>query len=153
MKYVFKIDIYTDGDFGFPYVPRGMSCDDGYRYTLEKSYIKEDKAIDDVRAICAYLKEQIHTSRDYVKESWDRCVDEFIKQIDEFDKNEHRTLYSCMYGNYEGTEISFYTEDDYITCGFYATDEEIELFKNHEGVTNEMVKEAVLNLFRNKKEK
>lgn len=150
MKYIFKINICTDGDFSFPYVPRGMTFNGHENYEFDESFDDKNKAIKNILDICAFLKEQMYTSRDYVRESWNKCIDEFTKQLKESDNTEHNKISTYMYGNYDGTEISFYTEDDYIKCEFYATDEEIELIKNnHEGITNEMIKEVVLDLFRN----
>ena len=149
MNYVFKIKIYTDGDFSLPYVPRGMTYNDCYQYKFKKSYRNIDKAIEDVLEICSYLKDNMHTSRDYVKEYWDRCIDDFVEQLNAFDKNKHEKIYSYMSGNYDGTKFSFYSKDDYVKCNFYASDEELKMIKeNRNGVTNAMIKEAVMNLFR-----
>ena len=148
MKYVFEIKIYTDGDFGFPYVPKGMTFDGDYGYELRKEYKDRERAIKDILTICGFLKEQINTRRNYVKEYWSECVTNFVKRLEE-SNNIHEYITECMSGNYDGTEISFYTEDDYVEFGFYVSDEEMELIKNnHEKVTNEMIKKAVLDLFR-----
>lgn len=150
MKYIFKIDIYTDGDFNFPYVPRGMIFDDCYRYEFKKSYDNKKDAIKDILEICSFLRKNVHSYKEYKKESIYKCIDSFVEKIKDVEEDfDHGAIREYMYGNYDGTEFLLYTEDDYITCGFYASDEEIELFKNHEGITNEMVKKAVLDLFRN----
>lgn len=156
MKYVFEINIYTDGDFSFPYVPLGMTYDGNYTYNFTKEYNckkgnKENKenAIDDVLEICTFLKENVFSWREYKKESVCRCIDDFIENIKN-NKKEHFYIEEEFSGNYDGRFV-LRTKDDYIKCGFYATDEEIELFQNDEGITNEMVKEAVLDLFRNNK--
>ena len=150
MKYIFKISICTDGDFGFSYVPRGMTFDGDERYEFKKSYDDRNIAIEDVFNICRFLKEQMNTSRKHIKEYWDESINEFVKELKFSENTEYEEVRKYMYGNYDGTEFSFYTENEYVNCGFYATDEEIELIKNnHDGITNEMIKEVVLDLFRN----
>ena len=151
MKYVFKFDIYTDGDFGFPYGPVGMTYDECFRYEFKRSYDDKDKAFKSVLEICSFLKENVRSSREYKKECFYECIDSFVEKVKDGEEDfDHDVIVEYMWGNYDGTEISLYTEDDYIKCGFYASDEEIELFKNnYKGITNEMIKEAVLDLFRN----
>lgn len=149
MKYIFEINIYTDADFGFQYVPRGMEYDGSLRYNLIKTYNNRDEAMKDILDICSFLKETVHSHKTWVKESWREHVDSFSDKLKNSNKTKHEEVEECMYGNYDGTFLLFRTEDDYINCGFYATEEEIELIKsNHEGITNAMIKEAVLNLFR-----
>lgn len=38
MKYIFEINIFTDGDFGLPFVPAGMKYDGEYNYSFRKEY-------------------------------------------------------------------------------------------------------------------
>ena len=149
MKYVFDISIYTDDDFGFQFVPCGMRYDQFYKYTLEKSYNNRDEAIEDITKICVFLKENIHTSRDYVKEGWDKYIDGFIKRLQESSESAHERVSSRMSGNYDGTEFDFRAEAETVNCSFYVTDEEFKMIaKNDNNVTNSMVKEAVLALFK-----
>lgn len=149
MKYEFKIDFYTDGDFSFSYIPREMIYDGDYTYTLNKVYSNRDEAIENVLEICAFLKENAYTHKDYLADWWNACIDEFTRKLKASDSVPHERIEINKYGNQE-LKISFNSTEDYITCGFYATDEEIKLFRdNRDGITNEMVKEAILNLFRN----
>ncbi len=149
MKYIFEVNICTDGDFGFEFVPRGMEFDGYYTYTFEKSYKDRDAAIKDITNICTFLKEQIHTSRKYVKEDWNRCVDDFVKHLYTSSESAHERVEEYMSGNYDGTEFIFRTEAQRLKVDFCVTDEEHEMIKNNgNGVTREMVKEAVLALFR-----
>lgn len=152
MKYIFKINIYTDGDFYLPYVPVGMKFDGDYRYEFKKEYNDIDKAIKDILKICTFIKKETYSSRNYVREAWFECIDEFMTRVKAVNNTQHNLfIEERMYGNYEGTEISFYTEDDYVNCGFFVTDEEYKLIKdNHNDITKEMIKEAVLGLFRSK---
>lgn len=149
MKYVFNINIYTDEDFGFQFVPREMRYDEFGTYALEKSYNNRDKAIEDITTICVFLKENIHTSREYVKEDWNECIDGFIKRLQESSESAYERVESRMGGNYDGTEFVFRAEAAHFNCGFYLTDEEVKMIaKNDNHVTNSMVKEAVLALFK-----
>ena len=151
MKYVFEIKIYTDGDFGFPYVPKGMTFDGDYRYELRKEYKDRERAMEDIEDICGFLLYGIKTNRDYVKKHWHDCLMNFADRL-EASNDVHECIVECMSGNYDGTEISFYTEDDYVEFGFYVSDEEKELIvDNKKYVTNEMIKEVVLDLFKNVK--
>lgn len=151
MKYTFEINVYTDGDFYLQFVPCGMSYDGSYRYTFAKSYKNRDMAIEEISSICSFLKEQMKTSRDYVKENWNKCIDNFVKNLKESNEAEFRTVTECMSGNHDGTEFIFCAEPQYINCGFYVTDEEYEIIKeNSNGVTTDTIKKAVIELFKSK---
>lgn len=149
MKYIFEVNVYTDGDFGFQFVPRGMEFDEDCEYRLKKSYDDKDRAIQDITNICAFLKEQMNTDRDWVKEMFNECIDEFVNKIYKHDANTDTYIAEYMSGNYDGTEFIFRAEAQYINCGFHVTDEEYSMMKASDKlVTNGMVKEAVLALFR-----
>ena len=149
MRYIFEVNVYTDGDFGFQFVPRGMEFDGDCGYTLEKSYEDRDRAIKDITNICAFLKEQMDTDRDWVKEMFDRCVDDFVKRLYQSNKSEYKRVEEYMSGNYDGTKFIFRAEAQYIPCSFHVTDEEYAMMKASDKlVTNGMIKEAVLALFR-----
>lgn len=151
MKYTFKINVYTDGDFYLQFVPCGMSYDSSYRYTFTKSYQNRDMAIEEINNICSVLKDQIKTSKYHVREDWNKCIDNFVKNLKESNETEFKTVTTYMSGNYDGTEFVFYAEPQYINCGFYVTDEEYEMIKeNRNGVTTDMIKKAVLKLFKSK---
>ena len=150
MNYVFEIKIYTDGDFGFQFVPRGMKYDGGYEYTFEKAYSDRDKAIEDVVDICSFLKSYMHTSRDYVKEDWSMLIDNFVKHLRESSESVYERIEEYMSGNYEGTEFVFRAEAQRVNCSFSVTDEEFEMIRNNYiHVTHSMIKEAVLALYSN----
>ena len=146
MKYIFEIKIYTDGDFCFPYVPRGMAYDGDYNYSFRESYNDRAEAIEDITDICTFLKANIYTHRDYVKESWEQHVDNFVAQLAD---PECDFISEEMGGNYDGTELILRTEQKSYGCLFRVTDEEDELIrKNERSVTREMIKEAVMALFK-----
>lgn len=148
MKYIFKINIYTDGDFSLPFVPCGMKYDGDYEYTFEKYYKDRNKAIEDVVNICSFLKERICTSKNYIKEIWNTHIDNFVKHLKESNESVYERVEEYMSGNYEGTEFIFRAEAQRLNYSFAVTDEEFEMIhKNDSCVTNSMVKEAVLALF------
>lgn len=149
MKYIFKININTDGDFSLPFVPDGMVYGDYGDYTFEKHYNDRDKAVEDVLKICAFLKEHMHTHRDYLKEMWNNHIDNFVKNIKTSNAAEYEHIEECIYGNYEGTEFVFFSKEVYFDSGFYVTDEELEILKrNVNNVTRDTIKQAVLALFK-----
>ena len=155
MKYKLKINLYTDGDFGFDYVPTGtVRYECGPEYIYEYEYDDRKSAIENTKRICNFFRENIRTndSKIYVKYNIRECIDTFLERIMEFegsDKNIHVNIHEYVHGNYDGTEFSFESTDDYISCGFYVSDEEQEIItKNIHLVSNDMIKEAVLNVFR-----
>ena len=150
MEYIFEVDILTDGDFCFPYVPCGM---DYYptngAYSLKKSYDDKVTAIKDITNICAFLKEQMDTHRDWVKEMFNERVDRFVTRLYEVDNTADVYINECMSGNYDGTEFTFRIQPNIYNFGLRLTDEEFDLIrKNSRLVTIEQVKNAVLDLFR-----
>lgn len=149
MEYLFKVNVNTDGDFCFPFVPSGMQDYDDDSYVLAKSYYNRDDAIKDIDNICTFLKEQIVTSRDYVREYWNETIDHFLKRLHASSKDEHEYVAAYMHGNYEGTEFVFEAVPSNYRISFPVTDEEYELLqKNGNDITIGMVKKAVLALFR-----
>lgn len=147
MRYIFKINICTDGDFDFRFVPRGMKFDAGY--TFKKEYNDKDTAIKDIADICEFLKEQIYTNKDYVREAFNECVDGFMHKICKPNTATNIDIYEYMSGKYDETKFVFYAEEQYIDCGFYVTDEEYAMIKaSNKSVTNKMFKEAYLALFK-----
>lgn len=150
MKYVFEIEVRTDGDFSLEFVPVGMRHDD-YEYSFRREYNDRDIAVEDINSICSFLKSHMHSHRDYVKEMWNNTIDKFIKSVKNSEPNLLEYVSEWMSGNYDGTEFRFYTEEQYLEFGFCATDEEIEIIKNNKSITNEMIKEAIVDLYRNNK--
>lgn len=149
MKYIFEVNIFTDNDFGFQFVPCGMWYDGDCEYTFEKSYDNIDKAIKDITNICTFLKEQIHTSRDYVLEDWHEHVDRFVRRLNAMDKTDPRRIEVHMGGNYDGTELIFKAESQRFNCMFNVTDEEYDMIqKNVNHVTCGDVKKVVMDLFK-----
>lgn len=153
MRYIFKINVHTDGDFCLEFVPRGMSCDDDYdRYYLEREYSNKETAIKNILEICNFLKKYMHTSRDYVKKSWDNCIDDFIESIMTEDVDENY-ISEYISGNYDGTKFVFYAEEEIVNIGFRVTDEELEMIKNYPNkLTEEELKDCFLDLIKKKNE-
>lgn len=149
MEYLFKVNIKTDGDFHFPFVPCGMKDYGDDSYTLAKSYADRTKAIQDIDNICAFLKEQMYTNRNYIREYWESTVDDFVKRLHASKATEYEYVASYMNGNYDGTELIFQAIPHVFKCNFSVTDEEWALLMNNgNDVTMGMVKDAVLALFK-----
>jgi hypothetical protein len=150
MEYIFEVDIVTDGDFHFPYIP----CDMRYyptngTYSLKKSYDDKESAIKNVTDICAFLKEQMDTDREWVREMFNNCVDIFVRDLHEEDITSYTHIYEEMNGNYSGTEFIFHVNPNRYDFSLNLTDEEFELIrKNGKLVSIGQVKNAVLDLFR-----
>ena len=159
MEYIFKLDFYTDGDFDLEFVPRGMVYDGGERYWFEKRYTIYDNAVEDIKKICNFIKNNI-TGRDGVVENVKNHLDTFIDSIDKntderisdiFAKDKFFRVNTSMYGNYEGTEFTFRAAPKKVNFDFYLTEEEEKLFnKNAREVTYGDIKKAVMELFRDK---
>lgn len=151
MKYIFKVNILTDGDFYFPYVPCGMDyyyTNEAF-YSMEKVYNDRESAIKDIADICAFLKKQINTSKDYVKEMFNEHIDKFIKRIYETDNTVNTCVDEYMSGNYDGTEFSFRVQPNIYNFKLHLTDEEYELIrKNKHLVSIGEVKDVILSLFK-----
>lgn len=149
MKYIFEVNVYTNGDFSLPFIPRGMIYDCEWGYSLRTSYTDRDNAINDILSICNFLKHNMKTDINYLKNRWGECIDSFINAIEESDSSQPQIIDEYMGGNYEGTEFKFYTEDiQYVNYTFKVTNEEYELIKNNEDITNEMIKEAIIDLYK-----
>lgn len=148
MEYTFEITINTDGDFYFPYMP----CDMEYypasgQYSLNKTYDDKTEAIKDITRICAFLKEQMDTGKDWAKEEFNECVDSFVRQVCGDNSSTYITKY--MSGNYDGTEFTFNVIPNMYSFSLALTDEEWELIrKNKKLVSLGQVKDAVLALFK-----
>lgn len=158
MKYALKITINTDGDFCLPFVPREMKFDGNERYDFEKTYENRTNAIKDAIEICSFLKAHTYTSKEYIKQDWYELLDRFMNSIRNSEECDDEVIYEYMGGNYEGTEFTFYAKPHYFQFGFYLTDEECEMVKKQKhnlDITDDMIKEAVLNLYNgnNKKDK
>lgn len=154
MQYIFEVDILTDGDFWFPYVPCGM---DYYptngTYSLKKDYDNKESAIKDITDICAFLKEQINANRDWVKEMFNERIDSFVTQLYEANSTTDTYVHEYMSGNYDGTEFTFRAQPNIYNIRLRLTDEEYDLIrKNTNIVTTEQVKNAVLDLLRKRDE-
>lgn len=159
MKYILELDFVTDGDFGFEFVPRDMKYDGYGGYYLEKEYTVYDNAINDIKKIYEFLKNNI-TGRDDVVEDVRSYLNTFINNIDKntdkrnsdiFAKNKLFWVNTSMYGNYEGTEFTFRAVPKKVNFDFNLTEEEEELYKkNAHKVSYGDIKKAVMELFKDK---
>ena len=150
MKYIFDVSISTDGDFRFPYIPSGMNYySTSGTYSLERFYDDKESAIKDITDVCAFLKEQMTTSRDWVKEMFDKCVDSFVTRVYKAAITPNTYVHEYMSCNYDCTEFTFSVQPNFYNVDLPLTDEEFELIKkNNNLVTVGQIKDAVLDLFR-----
>lgn len=150
MKYIFEIHISTDGDFCFPFIPCDMNHVSGSNeYSFQKVYNDKDASIEDVSKICTFLKEQMHTSRGYVREMFDECIDSFMQRVCKADNTINVDIRECMSGNYDGTEFCFCVQPNCYNFSLRLTDEEYELIRKHKGLVSlGQIKTAVLALFK-----
>ena len=88
MKYQLKISINTDGDFYFPYVPCGMTCD-GEKYHFQKEYRDRETAIRATHDICQFLKKHLTTSKDYVKKEIENFISVFETRLENSEESDN----------------------------------------------------------------
>lgn len=149
MKYIFEINIFTDGDFGIPFVPAGMKYDGEYNYSFRKEYTNRNIAIESAIEICTFLKDYMETSRDNVKESWNSRINSFIRRLKESTESVHERVESYMGGNYEGTEWIFRAEPLSFDFSINVTDEEYRLIRSNRSIGYSEIKKAILELYNN----
>ena len=147
MNYILDINISTDGDFWFPFVPRGMEyCESSQQYELGKTYTDLTAAITDITRICTFLKEQVQTNREWVKKDFIACVDNFSRHI--INNTDSTYIHEYMDGNYFGTEFTFSVNLNRRNFSLTLSDEELEIIrKNEKAVTAEQIKDAVVALY------
>jgi hypothetical protein len=149
MQYIFEVNIATDGDFCFPYVPCGMTYDGDERYSLTKSYVNQIDAIRDITKICEFLKEHIDTSRDWVEEMFISRINNFLRNLQNEEITHDTYIYECLSGNYDGTDFTFRVQPYQYNFCLNLSDEEFELIhKSGKMVTRSQIKDAVLALFK-----
>lgn len=148
MKYIFTINIQTDGDFGFQFVPRGMEQESCDWFKFERTYTDRAKAIEDVEEVCRFLRENIHTHRDSMVETWHTCIDNFLNSLRNSEASNDEYVEENIYGNYDGTEFLFRAAPNVVNLKFDVTDEEYARIMDHRiNVKPEKVKAAILALY------
>lgn len=156
MRYILEMDLYPDGDFGFPFlVPCGLIWNDKEgKYSLKKEYSNRKTAVKEINEICSYLKDKVH-GEDYVVDGVRLMFEEFLNELNSNTSNENLSIeneyvHEEMSGNQYGTEITFYSEPKY----YYDlpwTDEELDIIINSKnGPTQKDLKQAILNLYKEK---
>ena len=87
-------------------------------------------------------------------EDFKQRIETFIEHIQmvQNEPSDEFFVSETMSGNYDGTEFQFSGQPKFIKCGFRTTDEEYDIIKKgiDAGVTNEMIKEAVIKLCKRK---
>lgn len=156
MRYIFEMDLHPDGDFGFPFlIPCGLIWNnEKEKYSFKKEYSNRKTAVKEVNKICTYLKDNVH-GRDYVVDGVRLMFEEFLNELNSNTSNENLSIeneyvHEEMSGNYDGTEITFYSEPEY----YYDlpwTDEELDIIINSKNSpTQKDLKQAILNLYKEK---
>ena len=148
VEYRFELDIRTDGDFGFQFMPRDMEFDGSEDYSLKKDYTDREHAFNDVLNICQYLHDNV-TGRDWNVEDFKRHMKTFMDHIEMIRNAPGEFIVAeSMSGNYDGTEFVFSGQSKFVNCGFRVTDEEWDIIKQgiDAGVNNEMIKSTMLKL-------
>lgn len=154
MRYILEMDLYPDGDFGFPFlVPCGLIWNDKEgKYSFKKEYSNRKTAVKEINEICTYLKDNVH-GINYVVDRVRLMFEEFLKELNSNTSNENPSIeneyvYEEMSGNQ--TEITFYSEPEY----YYDlpwTDEELDIIINSKNSpTQKDLKQAILNLYKEK---
>lgn len=154
MRYIFEMDLHTDGDFGFPFlIPCGLIWNnEKEKYSFKKEYSNRKTAVKEVNEICTYLKDNVH-GINYVVDRVRLMFEEFLKELNSNTSNENPSIeneyvYEEMSGNQ--TEITFYSEPEY----YYDlpwTDEELDIIINSKkSPTQKDLKQAILNLYKEK---
>lgn len=156
MRYILEMDLYPDGDFGFPFlVPCGLIWNDKEgKYSFKKEYSNRKTAVKEINEICSYLKDKVH-GEDYVVDGVRLMFEEFLNELNSNTSNENLSIeneyvHEEMSGNQYGTEITFYSEPKY----YYDlpwTDEELDIIINSKNSpTQKDLKQAILNLYKEK---
>lgn len=146
MKYRLKISINTDGDFYFPYVPCGMTRD-GEKYYFRQEYRDREAAALAAYDICQFLKSQLKTNKDYVKEDIERAFNSFATSLHTFKLSSDEYVAEYVWGNYSGTEFLLEETPLYYKISFKVNDEEAYRIQRMVGrLKDEDVKKAILDL-------
>lgn len=156
MRYIFEMDLHTDGDFDFSFLipfPCGLIWNnEKEKYSFKKEYSNRKTAVKEVNEICSYLKDNVH-GINYVVDRVRLMFEEFLKELNSNTSNENPSIeneyvYEEMSGNQ--TEITFYSEPEY----YYDlpwTDEELDIISNSKNSpTQKDLKQAILNLYKEK---
>ena len=148
MKYILEINIQTDGDFGFQFVPTDMIRENYEWYAFKRTYTDRDKAIEDAKSICRFLRANIQSSRDSVIRMWHTTIDSFLTMLQDSEMSIDEEVEQTSGGNYDGTQFLFRAVSQVVKFKFDVTDEEYAKIMDHRiHVKQEQVKAAVLALY------
>lgn len=148
MRYNFKIRIDTDGTFEFPFVPCGMICDDFCSYSLFRTYDNRKSAVEDINQICKFISGNIISDKDLVKYEIDDFTTKFSKMINDEANYDLPKIELREDTNYH---IYFELSGDLAVYTFnleFNEEEEKLINDNQNRVAYDDIKEAILNLFR-----
>lgn len=127
MDYILEIKLYTDGDFGFPYIPRDMNYS-GYDYSLKKKYRNKEEAIHDTLDILNFLERNVQFG------NWDgdlfyECLSEFREKLANSVEHDDINIFCARYGNQE-IFINFYSKPKMVKVEIAVSAEEYEKIQN-----------------------
>lgn len=150
-KFRFTLEFRTDGDFGIDFMPIGTYYDGNEHYKYSAEYDNKRTAERCIQNILGRIKSDIYGKAPVVDEV-EAIIDEFLNEF--INVNEQMPyIEKRMYGNQDGTYISFSRVDEVANFCLRCTDEEYALFDtNPNGVTNGEVKKTLMNLFNTPKE-
>ena len=147
MKYILDINFFTDGDFGFPYIPRDMKYDGSYRYSLYKEYKNKKEAITDTLDILNFLERNVRFGN-MDEDAFYDVMRKFQEEIkDEIEKKNIRITH-VAHGN-QDIELFFFTEPNSIKLEIPLSDKEYETINgNFRNIPRENMKSIVAEINR-----
>lgn len=151
-EYSLSMRFCTDGDYGFDFVPVGMTFDGMETYDYEEEFDNEREAYDKTKKICAFLKANIRTSRDYVRRDLETMFDDFLCGVNKSEKENREQAYVSrgLFGNYCGTELQFVCKEPRVCVGnIQLTEEEYALVEKAK-LTRGEYKDVLLEACRRK---
>lgn len=147
MKYILDINFFTDGDFGFPYIPRDMRYDRNYRYSLYKEYENKEEAITDTLDIINFLERNVRFGN-MNKDTFYDVVRKFKEELKDKVEMENISIVNSVYGN-QDIELRFFTEPNSIKLEIPLSDKEYETINgNFRNIPRESMESIVAEINR-----
>lgn len=147
MKYILDINFFTDGDFGFPYIPRDMKFDGSYRYSLHKEYENKEEAITDTLDILNFLERNVRFGN-MDEDTFYDVMRKFKEEIKGKVEMENISIAQSVYGNQE-IEFYFFSEPNAIKLEIPLSDKEYETINgNFRNIPRENMKSIVAEINR-----
>ena len=127
-KFIFGFHFYTNGDYGFYFVPsstefKQIDCT-VYRctvYSYDRSYNNYEQAIRSINKLLNRLKDELY-GKDWVVKELKEMINSFLEKLNTGSLN----VFQSLSGNYEGTCLSFNKVANTVNCIFECDDDEEE---------------------------